>query len=1180
MKNILPWIFIFCAFWTGITFAGNEVALKSELDFMPSVSAVPLNPGSLTVGVYRPLTMPSSFLDNYGAFRGLDAEYIALLTHHLNIRSKIKIYNSRELALTALGNGEADIILTSFSDSSEKISRAEKTLYQGIPILKTQMVAVTNMQHLVSLPEERGNERIATLSDPVYTDFIKKTYPQACVKKFSNIYSALSSVERGENDMYIGNNLDAGYYLTNDFSHTLEIKKAWEKQASVKYFLVNSHNTSLYTKVSDFCHRLSLRQKNNLLDYWLDTNKLLLTAGEMPLTEKEKQWVQNNPTIKVLANPYYAPLTMMSTTEDINGVAGDLIQLISLKTGLKFDVDYVNTENDMADRIKNGQWEMIPAATATSEREKVALFSNSYLSVPYVFISRHNKKTQPGSATLTRIAVPNHFALYHFLQKKYPQAIFVPVGSSTQALTYLIENKADIAVANKVTARFFIDHYFRGTMNYADIPDAPPANIAFAINKNKPELQTIINKVLESVPSKQIFYSVDKWNRVTDPGINTWNLYRREFYSVSAFLLLLIASSLVWAVYLQREVRKRKVFERHLLDQLNYSHELSNLLPFPLYMVDLNGQILKSNAAYIHSIGSHFAADTISVSHPLFEVFTQIKNHFQAGLLPHVVVTTELLLGLRGQTRDVQHWFVPFRRNGESTTTFICGWQDMTEYKKLLHCLQSEKENAIRANEAKRLFLARMSHEIRTPVSAVMGFLEILKHKYAQDDDFGLAYSVAFGLLDVVGDVIDIEKIESGKYTINNQWQTLGFMFEHITHMFDGLVEQKQIQLSCPEPLDDTFEYYLAPQPLRQIMVNLLSNAVKFTEKGSVCVTSRIEYLDVEHAILVVAVTDSGVGISCAEQNKLFLPFSQTESGNKFTGAGLGLSICRHLSDMMGGKLEVSSEPNVGSTFTLTLPVKFRVNRAYELPQEQCCPCAVKQSDLTILIVDDNRNNRLLLKKQLMILGYLAEEAGDGKEALAAIKYTSYDLIITDLDMPKMSGAELVSAVRKFDNQAVIIGLTAHAQESERRRCIEAGMNDLSFKPLGLQKLNELLLNCPVRRQREEFPALNELFGKDRAAYYEFLRQAQSDVLFDLQTLLQARVEEDPEVIAKKIHRLSGTAQILNEEALCNQLEKYKAIDKNDPDEIKKYFTTLVKQLHVMLAKIESVMKRLSNEGG
>jgi two-component system sensor histidine kinase EvgS len=240
-----------------------------------------------------------------------------------------------------------------------------------------------------------------------------------------------------------------------------------------------------------------------------------------------------------------------------------------------------------------------------------------------------------------------------------------------------------------------------------------------------------------------------------------------------------------------------------------------------------------------------------------------------------------------------------------------------------------------------------------------------------------------------------------------------------------------------------------------------------------------------------------------------------------------------------------------------------------------------KNHALSILIVDDSLTNRLLLKQQLQILGYQADEAANGLEALNAIKHAAYDLVITDLDMPEMNGTELASAVREFDDRLFIIGLTANAQESERERCIQAGMNELTFKPMDFNQLNLLLSSCPGRGVLHDhtlaLPELEELFGEDTAGYITFLQQAESDVISDMKEINRNLNGKDWKMIDKRIHRLCGTAQIMSVESLITQLDKYYAIDKDSWPEVQSYFVALMAQLDELVKNIEIIRSRLSH---
>ena len=350
--------------------------------------------------------------------------------------------------------------------------------------------------------------------------------------------------------------------------------------------------------------------------------------------------------------------------------------------------------------------------------------------------------------------------------------------------------------------------------------------------------------------------------------------------------------------------------------------------------------------------------------------------------------------------------------------------------KRALSCaLEREKDKAIQATKAKSRFLASMSHELRTPVSAIVGFLELLAKPELnvgqRKEAIELAGSTAQTLLGLIGNILDIDKIESGKYQITPQWSDVAQLVSQQCHTFDALAQQKGIALHCHSPLREGTTLWLDPQALRQILNNLIGNALKFTAEGAIQVSCRLVQADETQGELTLTVSDSGCGISEEEQTTLFHRYAQARQGRQQTGSGLGLVICKELVALMQGRLEMVSRPGVGTTFTIILPVK--VSRcAIHTPQAlPVRPLALP--GLSILIADDHPTNRLLLKRQLSTIGYRVDEACDGEEAENKLASKHYDLLITDLNMPKKDGLALAASLRRRYPSLVIWGMTASA---------------------------------------------------------------------------------------------------------------------------------------------------------
>ncbi|EPG2870976.1 ATP-binding protein [Klebsiella variicola] len=467
--------------------------------------------------------------------------------------------------------------------------------------------------------------------------------------------------------------------------------------------------------------------------------------------------------------------------------------------------------------------------------------------------------------------------------------------------------------------------------------------------------------------------------------------------------------------------------------------------------------------------------------------------------------------------------------------------EDELAQKEALSCaLEREKDKAIQATKAKSRFLASMSHELRTPVSAIVGFLELLAKPELnvgqRKEAIELAGSTAQTLLGLIGNILDIDKIESGKYQITPQWSDVAQLVSQQCHTFDALAQQKGIVLHHHNALQEGIMLWLDPQALRQILNNLIGNALKFTAEGAIQVSCRLVQADETQGELTLIVSDSGCGISEAEQATLFHRYAQARQGRQQTGSGLGLVICKELVALMQGRLEMVSHPGVGTTFTITLPVKAS-HCALHAPQAlPTRPQALP--GLAILIADDHPTNRLLLKRQLSTIGYSVDEACDGEEAENKLASKHYDLLITDLNMPRKDGLALAASLRRRYPGLVIWGVTASALPQSREACLASGMNMCLFKPVSVQTLSHELSRLaggrasPNVTRHLKLSVLTENTGGDQALMTEILETFRDASATDLQAAGQAIARHEPQTFLRALHRLHGSAQILGITAL------------------------------------------------
>ena len=376
--------------------------------------------------------------------------------------------------------------------------------------------------------------------------------------------------------------------------------------------------------------------------------------------------------------------------------------------------------------------------------------------------------------------------------------------------------------------------------------------------------------------------------------------------------------------------------------------------------------------------------------------------------------------------------------------------------------LKKAQQRALDSSRAKGQFLANMSHEIRTPLNAIIGFGELLSQSSLSDEQQDWTSKIKTSshlLLSIVNDVLDYSKIEAGKLEL----ESVPFSMEQLVTQQEALfsVAAKEKGLRFRVSHDDGVASALLGDPLRlgQVLTNLVGNAIKFTHEGEVRLHIAVDAIDHGNCRMTCQVSDTGIGISAAQKNRLFDAFTQadTSTSRRYGGTGLGLVICQRLIVQMGGEIEVNSTPGKGSHFTVSLPLKLS---ATPIPQpNRHTPLDSRRlNGKRVLLAEDNPINQALAKRLLEDLGITVSLAGNGREAIEHLQKHRVDLVLMDLQMPVMDGFEATRRIRQHDEAIPIIALSAAVLLEERQQALNAGMNAHLAKPIQTQQLTATLL--------------------------------------------------------------------------------------------------------------------------
>jgi signal transduction histidine kinase/ActR/RegA family two-component response regulator len=416
----------------------------------------------------------------------------------------------------------------------------------------------------------------------------------------------------------------------------------------------------------------------------------------------------------------------------------------------------------------------------------------------------------------------------------------------------------------------------------------------------------------------------------------------------------------------------------------------------------------------------------------------------------------------------------------EDTFLIVAISQSLRELRAIANrqiALEDASRRAESADRAKGAFLAHMSHEIRTPMTAILGYADMM----TLDADSRRTEAVdairrnGRHLLAVLDDILDLSKIEADQLRVEHAPTDVSELLRDIQHLMGPRALQRNTSVSLeirnlpPTLLTDVVR-------LRQIVLNLASNAVKFTTDGQVSILAEYAPADGDTGTLSVSVTDTGIGLTPEQQDRLFKPFSQADDGHHrvYGGTGLGLVISQRLAALLGGQIRVQSTPGTGSTFRLEVPAQVstrpvvRENRPRMTESVPRTAAAGKR----VLIVDDVADNRRLLRKLLLASGFEVDVADDGRAgvtaAIAALNdHHPFDVILMDMLMPALDGYEATRELRERGYRGLIVALTAYA--TDEQKCKQAGCDDFVAKPFDCEQLVMRILTL-TQKAREDHP--------------------------------------------------------------------------------------------------------------
>ncbi len=1126
---------------------------------------------------------PFEFADEKGLHRGISADYLKLIGRQLGVEFQVQP-NIWKTVLQQAKDRELDMLACAGQTEERKNWFKFSQPYIEIETVIVLPKKIDSVQDI----DDLAGKTVALPKNNFVHDQLKARFPKVQFHFTRSNEEALRAVSVGEAYAYVGNLAVAGHFIEKNLLTNLKIVKQSLLPKTRLGLAIRKDWPELLGMVNKALATVDENQHRQIVGKWLP--KIASSEAFRPkidFTAEERRWMEENPVITLSGDPKWPPASFHENGQ-YQGIVADYLALISEMTGLEFKYLPSPDWDSALKAIKAQRIDMLDVATVSKEHDEDMLFSMPHLKMNNAIITLENIGYIDRIEDIAdkRIAIVKSSHMEQVMAEQFPGTRLERYADAEQALQALLKKEEDAFIIDIPTFDFYSRKLGISNLKIAGL--APYSfELAFAVRKDMPQLQGILDKALAATGKKGLQDIYRKWVSVEVKERTDYKL----IVKIILFGLLITLVLAAWNRALSKQVSRRKAAEKKLRIERKHLLEIIDFLPDPTFVLDERRRITAWNKGMERLTGKPasamlgcggYAYGNALYGEPrpvlidlIFEPDLNMRADYPLLHEKGEILNVETFIETVYQGRGAYLWAQAaalYDEEGEMHGA-IETIKDITALKRTEQELIQAKGRAEQATAAKSEFLANMSHEIRTPMNAVLGFTELLENQIQSERHKSYLQTIkAAGnnLLMLINDILDLSKIEAGKMELHIEAVNPHSLFDEIANIFQIKMQENNLEFLIEIDPQIPKALLLDEMRLRQLLFNLLGNAVKFTHDGHVRMIAEKIYREADKSLLdlVIRVQDTGIGIPKEQQDTIFHIFEQRaeQSVKKYGGTGLGLSICRRLTEMMNGELLLESEVGEGSTFSIVLHDVHVAAQELENGAEKALDTGgIIFEPATVLIVDDIASNRSVVRENFARTAIKTREAANGRQAVACARQGGIDLILMDIRMPLMGGFEAAAEIKTMSD-VPIIALTASVLQHDYEKIQSGDFDGYLRKPVSRSDLfRELCRFLPFEKRQEE--------RKPETPGRETLPKEQLEsIALKLETDLHwLWLEAKKSNKISQIKRFAEALQTLADEHHAPPLQEY-------ANELQTYVKTFdIKNINITLNRFEGLTKNLKN---